>query len=55
MKYKKLTEGFEDQVDKKAYREAMEDFKNNPKVYTLDEVEYEIRSESILMSKSPKD
>ena len=37
-----LIEKIEDEYDLKAYYEAIEEYKKNPKTYTLDEVEKEL-------------
>ena len=38
-----VLEKIEDEIDLKAYEKAMEEYKKNPKTYTLDEVEKELR------------
>lgn len=37
-----VMEKIEDEIDLKLFDEAMEDFKKNPKTYTLDEAEKEL-------------
>lgn len=37
-----VMEKIEDEIDLKLFEEAMEDFKRNPKTYTLDEAEKEL-------------
>lgn len=37
-----VIEKIEDEIDLKLFDEAMEDFKKNPKTYTLDEAEKEL-------------
>ena len=37
-----ILEKIEDEYDLKCYKEAMEEFKKNPKTYTLDEIEEEL-------------
>ena len=37
-----ILEKIEDEYDLKCYKEAMEEYKKNPKTYTLDEIEKEL-------------
>lgn len=37
-----VLERIEDEIDLKAYEKAMEDYRANPRTYTLDEVEKEL-------------
>lgn len=37
-----VMEKIEDEIDLKLFNEAMEEFKNNPRAYTLDEAEKEL-------------
>ena len=37
-----VLEKIEDEIDLKAYEKAIEEYKKNPKTYTLDEVEKEL-------------
>ncbi len=44
---KSVMERIEDEIDLKLYKEVMDEFKNNPVTYTLDEVERKLENDEL--------
>ncbi len=44
---KSVMERIEDEIDLRLYKEAMDEFENNPVTYTLDEVERKLENDEL--------